>query len=85
MATILKRLKKIIAEELGIDADSIEPSDSFTEDLNADSSDLAELVAVIEGAFSTPKRKVIIPDEAIEEVATVQDLADLLREYLAED
>ena len=85
MATILARLKKIIAEELGVDEDSIEPSSSFTVDLNAGSSDLAGLMAVIEEAFSTPKQKVVISDEAIEELETVQELADLLREYIPED
>jgi len=85
MATILERLKKIIANELGVDEDSIEPSSTFTEDLNAASSDLAELIAVVEEAFSTSKQKVVISDEAIEEISTVQDLVDLLREYVPED
>lgn len=85
MATILERLKKIIANDLGVDEDSIEPSSSFTEDLNADSADLAELIAVVEEAFSTSKRRVTISDEAIEEIITVQDLVDILREYIPED
>jgi acyl carrier protein len=85
MTTILARLKKIIAEELGVDEDSIESSSSFTEDLNAGSSDLAGLMAVIEEAFSTPKQKVVISDDTIEELETVQDLVDLLREYIPED
>jgi len=85
MATILERLKKIIAKELGVDEDSIEPSSSFTEDLNADSSDLAELIAVVEEAFSTPKQRVVISDQAIEEIVTIQDLVDLLHEYVPED
>jgi acyl carrier protein len=85
MATIMERLKRVIAEELGVDEEAITPEASFTDDLNADSSDLAELMAVIEEAFSTPKQRVIIPDEAIEEVVTVKDLADLLHEYIAED
>ena len=85
MATILERLKKIIANDLGVDEDSIESSSSFTEDLNADSADLAELIAVVEEAFSTSKRRVTISDEAIEEISTVQDLVDILREYIPED
>ena len=85
MATILERLTKIIAKELGVDEDSIEPSSSFTEDLNADASDLAELIAVVEQSFSTPKQKIVISDEAIEEIVTVQDLVDVLREYIPED
>ena len=85
MATILERLTIIIAKELGVDEDSIEPSSSFTEDLNADASDLAELIAVIEQSFSTPKQKIVISDQATEEIATVQDLVDLLHEYIPED
>jgi acyl carrier protein len=85
MATILERLKKIIAEQLGVDEESVTPEASFAEDLNADASDLAELVAAIEDRFSTPKQRVVIPDEAVEEVITVQDMADLLRDYIPED
>ncbi len=85
MATILERLKKIIEEQLGVDEESVTPEASFAEDLNADASDLAELVAAIEERFSTPKRRVIIPDESVEEVITVQDMVDLLRDYIPED
>jgi acyl carrier protein len=85
MATILERLKKIIAEQLGVDEDTVIPSASFAEDFNAGFSDLAELMAVIEEAFSTPKQKVAIPDKAIEEIFTVQDIIDLLREYVPDD
>ena len=85
MATLLERLTRIIADLLGVDEDSITPEASFTEDLNAGSSDLAELVAAVEKAFSTPKRRVNLSDEAMEEVVTVQDLVDLLREYVPED
>jgi acyl carrier protein len=85
MATILERLKTIIAEQLGVDEEVVTPDASFTDDLNAGSSDLAELIAMVEETFSTSRRRVIIPDEAIEEVITVQDLADLLRDYIAED
>lgn len=85
MATILERLKKVIVEQLGVDEESVTPEASFTADLNADSSDLAELTAAIEEAFSTPTQRVTIPDEAIKEVVTIQDLDDLLREYIAED
>ena len=70
---------------LGVDEELVIPSASFTEDFNAASSDLAELIAAIEEAFSTPRRKVVIPDEAVEEIVTVQDLVDLLRDYVAED
>ena len=85
MATILERLTKIIARELGVDDELVTPSASFTEDFNASTSDLAELIAVVEDKFSTSRRRVEIRDDALEEIYTVQDLIDLLREYFPED
>ncbi len=85
MATILERLRKIIAEQLGVDEDIVTPSASFAEDFNASFTDLAELLTVIEERFSSPKQKVVVSDQAIEEVVTVQDVIDLLREYIPED
>lgn len=81
MTSILKRLKQIIAEQLGVDEESITPSSSFIDDLNVEPSDLAELVTVIEQEFSTPKRKLQIHDQDIKRIATVQDLIDCLRDY----
>lgn len=85
MSTILERLKKIIIEQLGVDEDSVVPSASFAYDLNADSSDLAELITAIEEEFSTPKRKLEIPDEDTENIAIVQDLIDYLGDFVLED
>jgi len=85
VATFLERLKKVIAEELGIDEESIVSSTSFIEDLNVDSSDLAELITLIEEEFSTPERKLEMPDEAIDRIVTVQDVIEYLRDYGIED
>lgn len=85
MATILERLKKLIAEQLGVEEASIEPSASLVADLNVDGSDLAELVSAIEQEFSTPQRKLQISDEDIEAIAAVQDLIDYLHDYGIED
>ena len=85
MSTILERLKKIIVEQLGVDEESVVPSASFAYDLNADSSDLAELITAIEEEFSTPKRKVEIPDENTESITIVQDLIDYLGDFVLED
>lgn len=81
MATAWERLKKVIAEQLGVDESSIEPSASFVDDLNIDPSDLAELITVIEQEFSTPSQKLEISNEDIDEITTVQDLLDCLRDY----
>jgi len=85
MTTILQRLRKVISEQLGVDEDPIEPSYSFVEDLNVDPEDLAELITAVEGKFSTRNRKLEIADEDIEEIVTVQDLIDCLRDYGVED
>jgi acyl carrier protein len=85
MAHISERLKKMIAEQLGVDEESIVPSASFVDDLNIDPPDLAELVTAIEQEFSKPGRKLEISDEDTEKIATVQDLVDCLRDYGIED
>ncbi len=81
MTSILKRLRQIIAEQLGVDEESITASSSFVEDLNIEPSDLAELITTIEQEFSTPKRKLQIQDEDIKRLVTVQDLVDCLHDY----
>ena len=85
MSTILERLKKIIVEQLGVDEESVVPSASFAYDLNADSSDLAELITAIEDEFSTPKQKVEIPDEDTERITVVQDIIYYLGDCVLED
>ncbi|MBM4446859.1 MAG: acyl carrier protein [Chloroflexi bacterium] len=85
MTQIPDKLKKMIAEQLGVDEESIEPSASFVDDLNIDPSDLAELITAIEQEFSTPRRKLEISDEDTEKIVTVQDLIDCLHDYGIED
>ena len=85
MARISEKLKKVIAEQLGVDEESIVPSASFVDDLNIDPPDLAELITAIEQEFSTPKRKLEIVDEDTEKIVTVQDLIDCLHDYGIED
>jgi acyl carrier protein len=71
----------MIADQLGVDEESILPTASFVDDLNIDASDLAELITALEQEFSTPKRKLEISDEDIEKIVTVQDLIDCLHDY----
>lgn len=67
------RLKKIIAEQLGVDEDQIVPSASFTDDLNADSLDLVELIMSLEEEFG-----VEIPDADAEKILSVGDALNYL-------
>ena len=85
MTTVFERIQKILIEQLGVDKESVFPSASFIDDLNADSSDLAELVTYIEEEFSTPKVRLQISDEEIERIFTLQDIIDLLKDHSIED
>jgi acyl carrier protein len=62
------RLKKIIAERLGVKEEQIVPTASFADDLKADSLDLVELIMALEEEFG-----VDIPDDEAEKILTVAD------------
>ena len=68
--TIADRIKDIIVEQLGVNADQIKPEAKFIEDLGADSLDIVELVMALEEEFGTE-----IPDEEAEKLQTVGDVA----------
>ena len=70
-----ERLKKLIAEQLGVDESRVVPSASFTDDLEADSLDLVELIMSLEEEFG-----VEIPDEDAEKIVTVGDAMQYLQE-----
>ncbi len=53
MATVSERLRNIIVEQLGVEESEVVPSASFTEDLNADSLDLVELIKIFLDLQST--------------------------------
>lgn len=85
MATILERVKKIIANQLGVEEAEVKPESSFVDDLNADSLDLVELVMSLEEEFSSEGRRLEIPDEDAEKIKTVQDAIDYIKEQGIED
>ena len=85
MATILERLRKIAVEQLGAEESAAVPSASFTEDLGADSLDLVELMMDLEEEFSTPSRKIVIPDEDAEKIVTIQHAIDYLKDLGVSD
>ena len=80
MATVLERVKKIVVEQLGVDENEVVPTASFVDDLGADSLDLVELVMSLEEEFSESDQKVEIPDEAAEQIVTIQDAIDYIKE-----
>ena len=70
-SAIEEKVKNIIVEQLGVDADKVVGSASFIDDLGADSLDTVELIMALEEAFDTE-----IPEEEATAIATVQDAMD---------
>ena len=68
MSDIADRVKKIVIEHLGVDADKVTDGASFIDDLGADSLDTVELVMAFEEEFG-----IEIPDDAAEKIQTVGD------------
>jgi acyl carrier protein len=75
MATVEERVKKIIAEQLGVEEDEVTSEASFVEDLGADSLDTVELVMALEEEFG-----IEIPDEDAEKILTVGKALDYIKE-----
>ena len=73
MSDTAERVKKIVVEHLGVEADKVSPEASFFEDLGADSLDTDELVMAFEEEFG-----VEIPDDAAETIQTVGDAIKFL-------
>lgn len=71
-----KKVRAIIAEQLGISEDQVRADSSFIEDLGADSLDIVELVMAMEEEF-----EIEIPDEEAENIKTVQDALDYVNEH----
>ncbi len=78
MSTILDRVRAITAEKLSVDEGDITPESSFTEDLDADSLDVVELIMAFEEEFSTDDNPVEISDDEAETIETVQNAVEYL-------
>jgi len=74
-----EKVKNIIIEQLGVSADEVVPEASFVDDLGADSLDLVELVMVLEEEFGKE-----IPDEAAENIQSVQDAINYINEHMSD-
>ena len=72
---ISERVRKIVVEHLGVDADKVAEKASFIDDLGADSLDTVELVMAFEEEFGCE-----IPDDAAEKIVTVQDAIDFIQQ-----
>ena len=76
MSDIAKRVKEIVAEQLGVEASQVVPEASFMDDLGADSLDTVELVMALEEEFD-----IEIPDEDAEKIQTVNDAIEYITEH----
>ena len=67
------KIKEIVAEQLDYDIDKLTDDTLFVEDLSADSLEIVELVMALENEFD-----VEIPEDAVEKIKSIGDLADVL-------
>lgn len=72
--SVEKKVKEIVAEQLGRDASEVTNEASFIEDLGADSLDIVELVMAMEDEFG-----IEIPDEEAEKIKTVKDVVEYIK------
>lgn len=77
-AEIFDKVKKIVADQLSVDAETVTPQSNFANDLGADSLDTVELVMALEEEFD-----IEIPDEAAEKITTVQEAVDYINNKVA--
>ncbi|MBU1056330.1 MAG: acyl carrier protein [Proteobacteria bacterium] len=70
------KVKKIIAEKLGVEIEKVVPEASFVDDLGADSLDLVELIMSMEEEFETD-----ISDEVAEKLVRVKDVIDYINSH----
>ncbi len=70
---MFEKVCKMLADQLGIAADTIKPESEVIKDLGADSLDVVELMMAIEEEYG-----ITLPDGEVENVKTVQDIVDML-------
>lgn len=73
MSEVSDKVKKIIVDQLGVNADEVKPEAAFVEDLGADSLDLTELIMAMEEEFD-----IEIADDDAQKIVKVQDAIDYI-------
>jgi acyl carrier protein len=74
--SVADKVKSIIVEQLGVEADEVKSEASFTDDLGADSLDIVELVMAFEEEFG-----IEIADEDAEKIARVKDAVEYIEQH----
>ncbi len=72
---VFEKIKQLLAEQFGVEEDSVTMDMTFTDDLNADSLDIVELIMAIEEEFD-----ITVNDEDMENVKTVGDVVNYINE-----
>ncbi len=70
---MLEKVCKMLADQLGIPADTIKPEQEVVKDLGADSLDVVELMMALEDEYG-----ITLPEGDVENVKTVQDIVDMM-------
>jgi acyl carrier protein len=78
MSNVAEKVRSIIVEQLGVEADEVTAEASFTEDLGADSLDIVELVMAFEEEFG-----IEIPDEDAEKIGRVSEAVSYIEQHAA--
>ena len=73
---IFNKVRDIVVEQLGVEADEVNIDSTFIDDLGADSLDIVELIMAFEEEFG-----IEIPDEAAEKIKTVQDVVTYIDQH----
>jgi len=76
---VFEKIKEIISDQLGIDAEEIKMESSFVDDLGADSLDIVELIMALETEFDLE-----IPDEDAEKISMVSDVVNYIKKQTEE-
>lgn len=73
---VFEKVRDIISDQLGIDADEVTMEASFIDDLGADSLDIVELIMALESEFDME-----IPDEEAEKISIVGNVVDYIKAH----
>jgi len=85
LATVFDRVKDIVVDKLGVEEGAVVLTASFTDDLNADSLDLVEMIMAFEEEFSKGGTKIEISDEEAEKITNIQEAVDYLKAHGIKD
>ena len=70
---VYDKLKELLCTQLGVDESMVTPDTNIMDDLGADSLDVVELISALEDEFN-----IMITDERVRELTTVQEVADFI-------